>query len=161
MNGQQYACPTCGERCRAALVGGIPVGMCTKCHGFLLSQPDLVHLLEALSGHLMKTFDPDTHLRSVMHNRLPSTCPSCNRLMEQADYCSAGIAGFERCETCGLLRVEADQLGAMTLMWTRMDARQNREDALNRERMKELDNFVDTALLSRAVSGVIAGGLLP
>jgi hypothetical protein len=81
--------------------------------------------------------------------------------MEHPDYCAAGIARFYRCEGCAVLLVDADQLGTMALMWARMDARQQRERVSNRARLEELDDFVDRVLLSRAVSGIIANGLLP
>jgi hypothetical protein len=135
--------------------------MCEKCHCLIIRQPDLAHLLETLAGALTKTFDPDMRLASVMHARPATACPNCKKEMDQGDYCDAGIVGFERCETCNLLLLDADQLGSMTLMWARMDARLDREQALNRERLKELDNFVDRVLLSRAVSGIITNGLLP
>jgi len=90
-------------------------------------------------------------------------CPSCGGIiagaMEHADCCSAGIAGFERCEPCGLLLVDAVQLGATTPMCARMDARRDREHFLNQQREKEMGDFVDMVLLGRAVSGIISNGL--
>ena len=50
--------------------------------------------------------------------------------MERDDYCAAGLVFFDRCTACALLWFDADELGAMSLMWARMNARQAREEAI-------------------------------
>jgi hypothetical protein len=43
--------------------------------------------------------------------------------MERDDYCAAGLVLFDRCTSCALLWFDADELGGMTLMWAKMNAR--------------------------------------
>ena len=43
--------------------------------------------------------------------------------MDRDDYCAAGLVFFDRCNVCTLLWFDADELGAMALMWARMNAR--------------------------------------
>jgi hypothetical protein len=44
--------------------------------------------------------------------------------MDRDDYCGARLVFFDRCNSCALLWFDADELGAMSMMWARMNSRQ-------------------------------------
>jgi Zn-finger nucleic acid-binding protein len=147
--------PTC-PRCRSALrpvdLRGIGVHACASCNGTRLGRAQLAGVLEAMSAELLETFDPDTKLTpaSAVPDRV--ACGGCGREMARDDYCGAGLALFDRCEPCGLVWVDADALGTMTLMWARMDARRYRDAAATRELLDEADALIVRTLMGRAVS---------
>jgi len=117
------ACPRCGQALGSAELRQVPVQVCKTCKGTLLGQIDLQRTLEGLSAPLLMNFDPDAKIEAVKDasGRLP--CPKCNQAMDRDDYCQAGVVFFDRCARCALLWFDTDELGAMALMWARMNAR--------------------------------------
>jgi Zn-finger nucleic acid-binding protein len=145
-------CPKCLAALQAVELKGASVLACATCHGTRVDRSRLSGLLEAMSAELLETFDPDTALEkaSVPSRRL--TCAACGREMERDDYCGAGLAFFDRCEPCGLLWIDAEALGTMTLMWARMEARHSRDEAATRKFLEGADALVARTLLARTVS---------
>lgn len=148
-------CPRCQTALESAELRGVPIRLCKKCSGSLLVQVDLARLLAAMSVDLLKTFDPDKRLDPIVDQGGSLRCPRCRETMTNDDYCGAGLVHFDRCERCGLLWLDAAELGTMSLMWARMDTRLARVEAESRAQLREVDDFVDTVLLTRVVSGII------
>ena len=134
------------------------VQSCTKCSGTLLTQPRLATVLEAMSVEILKTFNPDAKLQPLADRGAGLSCPRCQKPMTNDDYCGAHLVYFDRCESCALLWIDADELGTMTLMWARMDARQQRERAETQRVMAEAQGFVDGLMIARRVRGVLFRG---
>jgi Zn-finger nucleic acid-binding protein len=116
-------CPRCAEELEAVKLKGVSVRSCKRCQGTLLTQPQLAPLLGEMSAELLRTFNPDAQLEAVPDKGGGLRCPRCAKVLTTDDYCSAHIVYFDRCEPCGLLWLDADELGTMTLMWARMEAR--------------------------------------
>jgi Zn-finger nucleic acid-binding protein len=152
-------CPRCHAGLRPVDLKGVGVHACQTCDGTQIPRSRLVGVLEALSADLLATFNPDTKLQpaAVAGKRL--ACAECGREMTRDDYCSAGLALFDRCEPCGLIWVDAEALGTMTLMWARMEARHSREMAATRRMLDEADAFVVRTLVGRAVQRALVRGL--
>jgi Zn-finger nucleic acid-binding protein len=156
---ERLGCPRCQTGLEAAELRGVPTRHCPKCSGSLLVQLDLARLLGAMSVDLGKTFDPDQRLDPLVDKGGSLRCPRCREMMAHDDYCGAGLVHFERCERCGLLWLDAAELGTMSLMWARMETRLDRVEAENRASLREADNFVDATLLGRAVADIMFGAL--
>ena len=114
MGGSEPLCPACGQALRATEISGVRLRVCGQCHGTLLGQIDMIRTLEAMSAELLATVDPDVELTPVGKAAGKVACPACGRDMARDDYCSAGLAHFDRCEPCRLLWLGADALGTMT-----------------------------------------------
>jgi Zn-finger nucleic acid-binding protein len=150
MGGEGPLCPACGQALRATDIAGAKVRVCSQCQGTLIAQIDMIRTLEAVSAELLKTIDPDVELTPVGKMDGKVSCPICVREMARDDYCSAGLAHFDRCEPCRLLWLGADELGTMTMMWARMERRLERTQKATQTLLDEADEFVGHALLQRA-----------
>ena len=120
MGGSEPLCPACRQALRTTEISGVSLRVCGQCHGTLLAQIDMIRTLEAMSAELLATVDPDVELVPAGTADARVACPGCARQMARDDYCSAGLAHFDRCEPCRLLWLGADALGTMTMMWARM-----------------------------------------
>ena len=150
MGGVEPLCPACGQALRATEISEATVRVCAQCHGTLIAQIDMIRTLEAISKELLATIDPDVELTPVGKMDGKVACPRCAREMARDDYCSAGLAHFDRCEPCRLLWLGADELGTMTMMWARMERRLERTHKATQAALEEADDFVSHALLRRA-----------
>jgi Zn-finger nucleic acid-binding protein len=150
MGGSEPLCPACGQALRTTEISGVSLRVCGQCHGTLLGQIDMIRTLEAMSAELLATVDPDVELSPVGKAAAKVSCPSCGREMARDDYCSAGLAHFDRCEPCRLLWLGADALGTMTMMWARMERRLERTQKATQALLAEADEFVGSLLLGRA-----------
>jgi hypothetical protein len=112
-------------------------------------------VLEAMSVELLKSFDPDTKIEPLNDASAHLACPSCARPMESGDYCGARVVYFDRCDRCGFLWVNADELGTMTLMWARMEARQSRAHAQTETLLEGSDGLIRRQRIARVVSNVL------
>ena len=156
MDGAEAACPACHLALKATTLSGVAVRICGQCHGTLLAQIDMIRTLEAMSVELLKTIDPDEKLEAVGKREGTVACPTCARTMARDDYCSAGIAHFDRCEPCRLLWVSAEALGTMAMMWARMERRLERVQRATQEALDEADTYVRAARMKRMASRVLS-----
>ncbi len=155
MGGTEPSCPACAQELKANTFSGVGVRACSQCKGTLLAQIDMFRMLEAMSVELLKDFDPDTKLEAVGKADGTVACPVCSRTMARDDYCSAGLVHFDRCEPCHLLWLGADELGAMTLMWARMERRLERTHKTNELTLDRADDLVRSVMLGRAAAGIL------
>jgi Zn-finger nucleic acid-binding protein len=149
------SCPSCNEPLGHQQVRGVGLEACSKCDCMLVTQSTLMPLLEALSVDLLTTFNPDAELKALPNRAQAIGCPDCRKTMEKSDYCSAKIVFFDRCNPCSLLWFAGEELGAMSLMWARMEARIARTRAQNQENLAGMESLVDAGHLRRAVKGSI------
>lgn len=152
-----HSCPRCNEPLGQQQVRGVGLEACGKCGCMLVTQTTLTPLLEALSVDLLTTFNPDAELKALPTRAEEIGCPDCRKAMEKSDYCSAKMVFFDRCNPCGLLWLAGEELGAMSLMWARMEARIARTRAQNQESLSGMDLLVDAGHLRRLVNGSIFG----
>jgi Zn-finger nucleic acid-binding protein len=155
MDGAEAKCPACAVALKATAVSGVPVRLCPQCHGSLLAQLDMIRTLEAMSTELLKTIDPDANLERVAKRAGTVACPACARTMAPDDYCSAGVAHFDRCQPCALLWVGAEELGTMAMMWARMERRLERVQRITQEALDDADTFVRAARMKRVASRIL------
>jgi hypothetical protein len=71
--------------------------------------------------------------------------------MEKADYCGAKLVFFDRCNRCALLWIGSEELGAMSLMWARMEKRIARARSQSEENLAGMSKLVNAAQLRRIV----------
>jgi hypothetical protein len=128
----------------------------------LVGQPLVAKLLAAMSVDLLKRLDPDVELRPVKDVGGGIACPNCARPMTNDNYCGAGIVFFDRCDGCQLLWLDYQDLGAMTMMWARMEGRRrrNQDEFYNELRALPTVYYRDTTDLGVLVADIIVSGLL-
>jgi Zn-finger nucleic acid-binding protein len=145
----------CAQALKANTFSGVGVRACSQCKGTLLAQIDMIRMLEAMSVELLKDFDPDTKLEAVGKADGTVACPACSRTMARDDYCSAGLAHFDRCEPCRLLWLGADELGTMTLMWARMERRLERVHKSSEAALDQVDDLIRSVRIGRAAGNIL------
>ena len=135
---------------------------CAQCNALLMKQAALQPALEALSEHVLPTLDPDVTVPALPDRSGQPPCPGCGGKMERADYCNAATVFFDRCEPCGLLWIGLEELGAMSLMWARMEKRIARARAQTDENLSGMDALNQAAHLRRVVNNSMRGvSMLP
>jgi Zn-finger nucleic acid-binding protein len=150
-------CPRCQGELEAVSPKGVQVLSCPKCHGTLLADGQLPVLLEVMSAELVKAFNPDAKLDAVPDRSGAIACPVCQRAMSTDDYCGAHLVFFDRCEGCGHLWLDAEEVGAMSMMWARMDARHQRDATTTAEMAAHADGFTHGVRMRRAIGGFLFG----
>jgi Zn-finger nucleic acid-binding protein len=148
-------CPRCQKPLTPREIGGIGLEGCAACGGLLVSLTKLNGLLEATSVELLKSFDPDTEIKPLAAETGGVACPRCSRAMESADYCNAKLVAFDRCNRCSLLWLGSEGLGAMTLMWARMEARGARTKAQIADDLSTMDRMADASRLRRRIEAIV------
>ena len=157
-------CPRCGAALAGRAIGGVGLEACESCNALLVKQSALMPALEALSADLLESFDPDAPLLALPDRAGQTACPGCGAAMEKADYCGAKLVFFDRCNRCALLWIGSEELGAMSLMWARMEKRIARTRAQTEEHLAGMTARVDAAHLRRVVDrslGVALGIIVP
>jgi Zn-finger nucleic acid-binding protein len=157
MSAMLPVCPRCNRELEAVAPKGVEVLSCPKCHGTLLSDGQLPLVLEAMSAALAQAFSPDAKLEAVKNQGGSVACPVCKRAMSTDDYCGAKLVLFDRCEGCGHLWLDAEELGTMSLMWARMDARHQRDATTTAEMVAHAEGFTKAMLMRRYVGGFLFG----
>jgi hypothetical protein len=145
-------CSLCGEPLEGRRVGEAQMNACGRCEVLVIKQSALMPALEALSADLLPTFDADATLPALPNRSGKTPCPRCAASMESADYCGAKLVFFDRCNRCALLCIGSEELGAMSLMWARMEKRIARTRAQNAENLSGMDALTHAAHLRRAVN---------
>jgi Zn-finger nucleic acid-binding protein len=152
-------CPRCSEPLAQVELKGVGVQSCQKCSGTLLAPQRLTGLMEAMSVELLESFDPDDKLDAVPAQGAALSCPRCHRAMTSDDYCGAHLVTFDRCERCELLWIDADELGTMTLMWARMEARHAKRKADSAQMMSAMDSLIRAQRIKRTVENTLMRGV--
>ena len=145
-------CPRCGEPLEGRRIGTAQMNACERCQLLVIKQSALMPVLEALSADLLPSFDPDAVLHALPDRSGQMPCASCGGRMEKADYCGAKVVFFDRCNPCGLLGIGREELGAMSLMWARMEKRLARTRAQIAENLSGMDALSQAAHLRRVVN---------
>jgi len=130
---------------------------CGHCDVLAVKQSALMPALEALSAEVLPGFDADAALSPLPDRTGQLPCPGCGGKMEKADYCGAKLVFFDRCNRCGVLWIGSEELGAMSLMWARMEKRIARARALTEENLSGMDALNQAAHLRRVVNNSMRG----
>ena len=145
------SCPRCGQTLGGRAIRGVGLEACEGCNALLVKQSALMPALEALSADVLESFDPDAPLLTLPDRAGQTACPGCGAPMEKADYCGAKLVFFDRCNRCALLWIGSEELGAMSLMWARMEKRIARTRSQTEENLAGMSARVDAAHLRRVV----------
>jgi Zn-finger nucleic acid-binding protein len=146
-------CTRCGKPLGGREISGVRLEACEACGVLLLKQSTLMPALEALSAGVLESFDADTKLEPLADRTGTAPCPGCGLAMEKSDYCGAKLVYFDRCNRCNLMWIGSEELGAMSLMWARMEKRIARTRAQTEENLSGMERLSQAAHLRRAVNG--------
>jgi Zn-finger nucleic acid-binding protein len=144
-------CTRCGKPLGGREIGGVGLEACDTCNTLLVKQAALMPALEALSAPVLESFDADAKIEALPDRTGAAPCPGCGRAMEKSDYCGAKLVFFDRCNRCNLMWIGNEELGAMSLMWARMEKRIARTRAQTEENLAGMSARVDALHLRRVV----------
>ena len=153
-------CPQCGAHLAIGRLNDVELIVCRACSHVSVLQRSLASLLELTSARIARQVDPDATMSRLPNVEKEIKCPNCSKPMNIDDYCAAGVVEFARCEQCSLLWLSAAQLGVMSMLWVKMNKRIELTRALNEQRLRDADEFVDAVLVGRAVSDMLGSGLM-
>jgi Zn-finger nucleic acid-binding protein len=144
-------CTRCGKALGGREISGVGLAACDACNTLLVKQSALMPALEALSAPILESFDADAPLEALPDRTGAAPCPGCSRAMEKTDYCGAKLVYFDRCGRCSLMWIGSEELGAMSLMWARMEKRIARTRAQTDENLSGMAGRVNALHLRRVV----------
>jgi Zn-finger nucleic acid-binding protein len=102
--------------------------ICRACRGMLLAHTGLVRILEvswrAISAR--KAEATPFHAPDGWHSETMLGCPDCAQPMEKYGYMGIGAIQIDRCEACGLVWLDANELQNMLLALARSNHRSDR-----------------------------------
>jgi len=136
-------CPRCQKTLETAQVDTIQVRLCQAGRGLLLAHPDLVRILES-SWHSVSEKQAEEmqfHALEGWQNETALHCPDCGKVMEKYGYMSLGAIQIDRCDSCALVWLDANELQNMLLALAKSNYHSER--AMKLEREGDLDLMQD------------------
>jgi Zn-finger nucleic acid-binding protein len=132
-------CPRCQKLLESAQVDTIQVRLCQACRGVLLAHADLIQILEVSWRAISEGQAEATnfHAPENWKKELTLHCPDCQATMEKYGYMGIAAVQIDRCDPCGLVWLDTDELQNMVLALARDNYRSAR--ALKKERAETLD----------------------
>lgn len=95
-------CPVCAIPLVNAVIGGLRILYCSRCHGMLIPMDDFLELVQRLRAErdgapceTMPAPDPKDLDRRIR-------CPRCSQEMETHPYGGPGNIVIDSCEACGV-----------------------------------------------------------
>jgi Zn-finger nucleic acid-binding protein len=133
------ACPRCQNLLETAQVDTIQVRLCQGCRGVLLAHPDLVQILEVSWRAISEKQAEEASFRAPEKWKKEPTlhCPDCQATMEKYGYMGIAAVQIDRCDRCGLVWLDTDELQNMVLALARDNYRSAR--AFQKQRTEALD----------------------
>lgn len=102
--------------CKIPLVSGgieeVPVLVCSRCHGILLSQVELVGVLRARRARMASAPEPLTPLDRTELER-GMDCPRCARPMDTYPYHGPGHVVIDTCGHCAMIWLDRGEMAQM------------------------------------------------
>jgi Zn-finger nucleic acid-binding protein len=133
--GAPLHCPRCATALGRGQFKDVPVDLCGGCRGLLVAQRDLGRLLERMTVELRETIDPDRPIDPLPDRGAVGICPACAGAAENFGYMESNLVRLDRCEACGRLWLDTDELSVMCVLYARTNRRGDlREEALAQAR---------------------------
>lgn len=158
-------CPSCRSQLVERKVGEAQVKACPDCGGTLVATNQLIRLLEAIAGPMLKVMDVDADIEKVEPIGVATPCPACGKRMERFWYMGSPLVTLDRCGDEWLVWAQADGLGGAAALYARtnrrMLERKSKDDAL-REGMARSTRARNAgrAAMGRLAAGLVVGGVV-
>jgi Zn-finger nucleic acid-binding protein len=110
-------CPHCAKPLEEQQLDTLSFRYCRDCKGMLLLHPDLIDVLEK-SWHAVSRETAETIeflVTDGWRNEPKFLCPDCHQTMEKYGYMGIGAIQINRCDSCTLVWLDADELQNMVL----------------------------------------------
>jgi Zn-finger nucleic acid-binding protein len=108
----RLACSLCNLPLLSGAIEGVPVLVCDRCHGILLSQAELVGVLRARRARMASAPEPITPLdRAELKRRVD--CPRCARTMDTYPYHGPGHVVIDTCVHCAMIWLDRGEMAQM------------------------------------------------
>lgn len=118
-------CPRCAKALEEQQLGEMSFRCCRDCQGMLLRHADLSDVLEK-SWHAISQEEAETTTWIVAdgwQNEPKLSCPDCRQAMEKYGYMGIAAIQIDRCDSCSLVWLDADELRNMVLALARTNYR--------------------------------------
>lgn len=127
-------CPACGSPLVETLLGEARFAACERCGAALVPNNQLVPLMEAVAGGLIKSFDEEAHIEPAPPREPAPRCPGCSVPMRQFGYMGSPLAPLYRCDEHSVVFGDEAGLGTAALLYARTHKRllerKSKDDAL-------------------------------
>ena len=141
-------CPRCRQTLVENQVDEFTVRLCVPCKGILLPHADLVKILDRSWLAVSPEAAEQLEFRAPegAQAEQPYRCPACDRMMEKYGYMGLAAIRIDRCDTCSLVWLDADELQNMILALARSNYRSDR--ARRREWEEQTHDYVSVGMVS-------------
>ncbi len=133
------ACLRCGRSLESAQVDDLAVRMCPPCSSMLIRHDDLLLILD----QSWRAVSPEVAGNEPLHLPPPVevepnfSCPDCGRSMEKYGYMGMTRVMMDRCDSCSLVWLDANELQNIVLVYARNQYRTMQRQ--NEARRTDLD----------------------
>lgn len=152
-------CPRCRNVLEARSVEGVAVHVCPGCQGTLVEMDHLVPLLDALCAPLVHIVDLEAPLEPLLDEGVRIPCPRCRETMEAFAYLGASEVTVDRCEQDRLVWADPGELGTMSLVYARVNAR-TAEHYAHHEALRQAAEHAPAGVPGDVAATQVAGALL-
>ena len=154
-------CPRCAKALEEQQLGEMSFRCCRDCKGMLLRHADLSDVLEK-SWHTISREEAETMTLQVAdgwQNEPKLSCPDCHQTMEKYGYMGIAAIQIDRCDSCSLVWLDADELQNMVLALARSNYRAEADwQKSSRDRVDIVEMGIqDSAQLGRTHTWMFSG----
>ncbi len=122
-------CPHCAKPLEEQQLDTLSFRCCRECKGMLLLHRDLIDVLEK-SWHAVSCETAETaafRATEGWQNEPKYLCPDCGQLMEKYGYMGIAAIQIDRCDSCALVWLDANELQNMVLALAKTNYRSESE----------------------------------
>ncbi len=122
-------CPHCAKLLEEQQLDVLSFRCCRECKGMLLLHRDLIEVLEK-SWHAVSREAAETTAfwaTDGWQNEPKFPCPDCHQTMEKYGYMGIAAIQIDRCDSCALVWLDADELQNMVLALAKSNYRSESE----------------------------------
>jgi len=94
----ELECPSCDTSLWSAVLTGVPIHACKRCHGMLVAMGALQALIDEMREKHRDRETPAPADRADLDRRI--SCPRCHQRMNSDFYAGGGNAVISGCEHC-------------------------------------------------------------
>ena len=152
-------CPRCAKALEEEQLDELLFRCCRDCKGMLLLHTDLIGVLEKSWHAVPRETAEATAFRVTdgWQNEPKFRCPDCSQTMEKYGYMGIAAIQIDRCDPCGLVWLDADELQNMVLALAKTNYR---SETAWRESQRESLDIAEVGVQGASIPAVGTRGWL-
>jgi Zn-finger nucleic acid-binding protein len=151
-------CPRCPDAPLAERgLHGIEVAVCPVCRGCCVEQRRLIPLLTGLAQEYCEGIGLDAIVETIPDAGVAATCPRCAQTMDRFGYLGTQLVMLDRCGACAVLWLDPEELGTMTLLHARTQARGDAARQRSAQQQADMSRRLSRMMMTRAMNSRLGG----